>query len=117
MNLVPHIKSYNPLNCAIIAQVYSESQSSHLAIPTTRTQLYRALTHCILAGYIGSKETSYDTSSMLSEGLNNEDVEKFKMLAKFTITMVLRHKNRFSRMIPKICQGELHFSRRISLRD
>ena len=38
MFLVPHIKSmmYIPLNCAIIAQVYSESQSSrHLAIPRT----------------------------------------------------------------------------------
>ena len=38
---VPHIKSmmYIPLNCAIIAQVYYESQQSshHLAIPRTRT--------------------------------------------------------------------------------
>ena len=51
MFLVPHIKSmmYIPLNCAIIAQVYSESQSSHhLAIPRTRTQLYKALTHSLL---------------------------------------------------------------------
>ena len=49
MFLVPHIKSmmYIPLNCAIIAQVYYEfQQSSHyLAIPRTRTQLYKALTH------------------------------------------------------------------------
>ena len=51
MFLVPHIKSmmYIPLNCAIIAQVYSESQSSHhLAIPRTRTQLYKALAHSLL---------------------------------------------------------------------
>ena len=48
MFLVPHIKSmmYIPLNCAIIAQVYSESQSSHhLAIPRTRKQLYIQGTH------------------------------------------------------------------------
>ena len=42
MFLIPHIKSmmYIPLNCAIIAQVYYESQiSHHLTIPRTRTQL------------------------------------------------------------------------------
>ena len=41
MFIVPHIKSmmYIPLNCAIIAKVYSESQPSshHLSIPKTRT--------------------------------------------------------------------------------
>ncbi|CAI7989060.1 NACHT, LRR and PYD domains-containing protein 12, partial [Geodia barretti] len=52
---VPHIKSmmYIPLNCAIIAQVYYESQSSrHLAIPKTRTQLYKALTHSLIVRHI-----------------------------------------------------------------
>ena len=52
MFLVPHIKSmmYIPLNCTIIAQVYYESQQSshHPAIPRTRTQLYKALTHSLL---------------------------------------------------------------------
>ena len=84
---LPHIQSmmYVPLNCAIIAQVYYESQSSHhLAVPKTRTELYKALTHCILVRYIKSKkESSCDVVSMFPEGLNDEDFKKFKILAKF----------------------------------
>ena len=88
MFLVPHIKSmmYIPLNCAIIAQVYYESQQSshhHLAIPRTRTQLYKALTHSLLVRHMKMKESNHQYSSMLPEGLNKEDVEKFKVLAKF----------------------------------
>ena len=83
MFLVPHIKSmmYIPLNCAIIAQVYSESQSSHhLAIPRTRTQLYKALTHSLLVRHMKMKESNREYTSMLPEGLNKEE---FKVLAKF----------------------------------
>ena len=83
MFLVPHIKSmmYIPLNCAIIAQVYSESQSSHhLAIPRTRTQLYKALTHSLLVRHMKMKESNREYTSMLPEGLN-KDI--FKVLAKF----------------------------------
>ena len=84
---VPHIKSmmYIPLNCAIIAQVYYESQQSshHLAIPRTRTQLYRALTHSLLVRHMKSKEINCEYSCMLPEGLNKDDIEKFKVLAKF----------------------------------
>ena len=86
MFLVPHIKSmmYIPLNCAIIAQVYSESQSSHhLAIPRTRTQLYKALTHSLLVRHMKMKEGNREYISMLPEGLNKEDMDKFKVLAKF----------------------------------
>ena len=83
MFLVPHIKSmmYIPLNCAIVAQVYSESQSSHhLAIPRTRTQLYKALTHSLLVRHMKMKEGNREYTSMLPEGLNKEE---FKVLAKF----------------------------------
>ena len=86
MFLVPHIKSmmYIPLNCAIIAQVYSESQSSHhLAIPRTRTQLYKALTHSLLVRHMKMKEGNPEYTSMLPEGLNKEEIDKFKVLAKF----------------------------------
>ena len=87
MFLVPHIKSmmYIPLNCAIIAQVYYESQQSshHLAIPRTRTQLYKALTHSLLVRHMKMKESYREYSDMLPEGLNKEDIEKFKVLAKF----------------------------------
>ena len=86
MFLVPHIKSmmYIPLNCAIIAQVYYESQSSHhLAIPRTRTQLYKALTHSLLVRHMKMKESNSEYTSMLSEGLNEESIKKFKTLAKF----------------------------------
>ena len=87
MFLVPHIKSmmYIPLNCAIIAQVYYESQQSshHLAIPRTRTQLYKALTHCLLVRHMKMKESNHEYLCMLPEGLNKEDMEKFKVLAKF----------------------------------
>ena len=87
MFLVPHIKSmmYIPLNCAIIAQVYYESQQSchHLAIPRTRTQLYKSLTHSLLVRHMKVKESKREYSDMLPEGLNKEDMEKFKVLAKF----------------------------------
>ena len=59
MFLVPHVKSmmYIPLNCAIIAQVYYESQSSrYLTIPRTRTQLYKALTHSLLVRHMKMKK-------------------------------------------------------------
>ena len=86
MFLVPHIKSmmYIPLNCAIIAQVYYESQSSrHLAIPRTRTQLYKALTHSILVRHMKMKGANFEYTSMLPEGLNKRDIKNFKILAKF----------------------------------
>ena len=87
MFLVPHIKSmmYIPLNSAIIAQVYYESQHSshHLTMPRTRTQLYKALTHSLLVQHIKVKESNCQYSGMLPEGLNKEDMERFKVLAKF----------------------------------
>ena len=86
MFLVPHIKSmmYIPLNCAIIAQVYYESQSSHhLAIPRTRTQLYKALTHSLLVRHMKMKESNCEYTSMLPEGLDKENSKRFKTLAKF----------------------------------
>ena len=104
MFLVPHIKSmmYIPLNCAIIAKVYSESQSSHhLAIPRTRTQLYKALTHSLLVRHMKMKEGNREHStSMLPEGLNKEDMERFRVLAKFAFDSYhtgrpLKHVSRF----------------------
>ena len=87
MFFVPHIKSmmYIPLNCAIIAQVYYESQQSshHLAIPRTRTQLYKALTHSLLVRHMKMKESNCEYFDMLPNSLNEEDMEKFKVLAKF----------------------------------
>ncbi|CAI8025773.1 Protein NLRC5, partial [Geodia barretti] len=87
MFLVPHIKSmmYIPLNCAIIAQVYYESQSSRhlLAIPKTRTQLYQALTHSILVRHMRMKKPNHECTSMLPEGLNKRDKNKFRVLAQF----------------------------------
>ena len=86
MFLVPHVKSmmYIPLNCAIIAQVYYESQSSrYLTIPRTRTQLYKALTHSLLVRHIKMKNSDFEYESMLPEGLDKEHKERFKGLAKF----------------------------------
>ena len=90
MFLVPHIKSmmYIPLNCAIIAQVYSESQSSHhLAIPRTRTQLYKALAHSLLVRHMKMKEGNREYTSMLPEGLNKEDMERFRVLCVVTLPL------------------------------
>ena len=86
MFLVPHVKSmmYIPLNCAIIAQVYYESQSSrYVAIPRTRTQLYKALTHSLLVRHMKMKNSDFEYESMLPEGLDKEHKEMFKSLAKF----------------------------------
>ena len=114
MFLVPHIKSmmYTPLNCAIIAQVYYESQQSshHLVIPRTRTQLYKALTHSLLVRHMRMKESNREYSDMLPEGLNKEDMEKFKVLAKFAFDSYHKGKSKkvtfFKEDIP---EGLVHF--------
>ena len=83
---VPHIKSmmYIPLNCAIIAQVYYESQiNRQLAIPKTRTQLYKALTHSLLVRHKKLKDREFECYCNLPEGLNTEEMSMFKTLAKF----------------------------------
>ena len=113
MFLVPHIKSmmYIPLNCAIIAQVYSESQSSHhLAIPRTRTQLYKALAHSLLVRHIKMKEGNREYPSMLPEGLNKEYMERFRVLAKFAFDSYHKGESKkvtfFKEDIP---EGLVHF--------
>ena len=113
MFLVPHIKSimYIPLNCAIIAQVYYESQSSHhLAIPRTRTQLYKALTHSLLVRHMKMKEGNRECTSMLPEGLNKEEMDIFKVLAKFAFNAYHAYKSKkvtfFKEDIP---EGLVHF--------
>ena len=114
MFLVPHIKSmmYIPLNCAIIAQVYYESQQSshHLVLPRTKTQLYKALTHSLLIRHMKMKESNCEHSDMLPEGLNKEDMEKFKVLAKFAFDSYHTGKSKkvtfFKEDIP---EGLVHF--------
>ena len=113
MFLVPHIKSmmYIPLNCAIIAQVYSESQSSHhLAIPRTRTQLYKALAHSLLVRHMKMKEGNREYTSMLPEGLNKEDMKGFRVLAKFAFDSYHKGESKkvtfFKEDIP---EGLVHF--------
>ena len=113
MFLVPHIKSmmYIPLNCAIIAQVYYESQSSHhLAIPRTRTQLYKALTHSLLVRHIQMKETKCMYTSLLPEGLDGDNIKTFKTLAKFAFDTYHKGKSRkvtfFKEDVP---EGFVHF--------
>ena len=114
MFLVPHIKSmmYIPLNCAIIAQVYYESQQSshHLAIPRTRTQLYKALTHSLLVRHMKMKESNCEYSDVLPEGLNKEDMEKFKVLTKFAFDSYHKGESKkvtfFKEDIP---EGLVHF--------
>ena len=113
MFLVPHIKSmmYIPLNCAIIAQVYYESQSSHhLAIPKTRTQLYKALTNSLLVRHMKMKEGNHEYTSMLPEGLDDAHMEKFKILARFAFDTYHKDEARkvtfFTEDIP---EGLVHF--------
>ena len=108
MFLVPHIKSmmYIPLNCAIIAQVYYESQSSHhLAIPKTKTQLYKALTHSLLVRHMKMKKTVCEYTSTFPEDLDKENMKQFKKLAKFAFETYhkgqLRKVNFYKGDIPK----------------
>ena len=113
MFLVPHIKSmmYIPLNCAIIAQVYYESQSSrNLTIPRTRTQLYKALSNSLLVRYMKMKNSDFECSSVLPEGLDEEDFDTFKILAKFAFDSYHKGESRkvtfFKEDIP---EGLVHF--------
>ena len=92
---VPHIKAmmYIPLNCAIIAKVYSESQqNSSLAIPRTRTQLYQALVHSFLVRYMRGKDITL-SSTLLPEGLPEQEMGMFRTLAKFAFDSY--HKDEF----------------------
>ena len=113
MFLVPHIKSmmYIPLNCAIIAQVYYESQSSHhLAIPRTRTQLYKALTNSLLIRHMRAKENNQEAMAMLPEGLDDDNMERFKVLAKFAFDSYHEDKSRkFTFFKEDIPEGLIHF--------
>ena len=113
MFLVPHIKSmmYIPLNCAIIAQVYYESQSSHqLAIPRTRTQLYKALTHSLLVRHMKMKESNCEYMSLLPEGLDEEHNRHFKTLAKFAFDTYNKGKSRkVTFFIEDIPEGLVHY--------
>ena len=113
MFLVPHIKSmmYIPLNCAIIAQVYYESQSSrNLTIPRTRTQLYKALTNSLLVRHLKMKNSDFEPSSMLPEGLDKENFQMFQTLAKFAFDSYHKGEARkvtfFKEDIP---EGLVHF--------
>ena len=113
MFLVPHVKSmmYIPLNCAIIAQVYYESQSSrYVAIPRTRTQLYKALTHSLLVRHMKMKNSDFEYESMLPEGLDKEHKVMFKALAKFAFDSYHKGMRRkvtfFKEDIP---EGLVHF--------
>ena len=110
---VPHIKSmmYIPLNCAIIAQVYYESQKScQLTIPKTKTQLYNALTHSLLVRHMKMKEEYHESMSVLPEGLKQNDREMFNTLAKFAFSSyhegVSKKVTFFKEDIPK---GLVHF--------
>ena len=113
MFLVPHIKSmmYIPLNCAIIAQVYYESQSSHhLAIPRTRTQVYKALTHSFLFRHIKMKKCDCEYLSMLPEGLDQGNIKKFKTLAKFAFNSYHKGESRMVTFFKEdIPEGLVHF--------
>ena len=113
MFLVPHIKSmmYIPLNCAIIAQVYYESQSSrNLTIPRTITQLYKALSNSLLVRHMKMKNSDFECSSVLPEGLDKEDFDTFKILAKFAFDSYHKGESRkvtfFKEDIP---EGLVHF--------
>ena len=113
MFLVPHIKSmmYIPLNCAIIAQVYYESQSSrNLTIPRTRTQLYKALSNSLLVRHLKMKNSDFECSSVLPKGLDKENFDMFKILAKFAFDSYHKGESRkvtfFKEDIP---EGLVHF--------
>ena len=45
---------YNPLNCAIVVEVYRETSESGKPIPHTQTQLYTELTLCLLSRYLSA---------------------------------------------------------------
>ena len=45
---------YNPLNCAIVVEVYRETSELGKPIPHTQTQLYTELTLCLLSRYLSA---------------------------------------------------------------
>ena len=113
MFVIPHIKSmmYIPLNCAIIAQVYYESQRSrHLAIPSARTELYKTLTHSLLVRHMKINGTYCESIPTLPEGLDEQNIKNFKILAKFAFDSYHQGKSRkvtfFKEDIP---EGLVHF--------
>ena len=112
---IPHMKSmmYVPLNCAIIAQVYVESQGNrNLAIPRTKTQLYQALTHSLITRYMKSKENDIDTctcTSTMPEGLPEEEMAKFKILAKFAFDSYHSEEKKVTFFEEDVPGGLVHF--------
>ena len=48
---------YNPLNCAIVVEVYQETYESGKPVPHTQTQLYTELTLCLLSRHLRATGT------------------------------------------------------------
>ena len=46
--------TYNPVNCAMVVEVYRETSESGKPIPHTQTQLYTELTLCLLSRYMSA---------------------------------------------------------------
>ena len=53
-NPVVKAMMYNPLNCAIVVEVYQEASESGKPIPHTQTQLYTELTLCLLSRHLSA---------------------------------------------------------------
>ena len=56
LSAYPVVKAmmYNPLNCAIVVEVYLETSESGKPIPHTQTQLYTELTLCLLSRHLSA---------------------------------------------------------------
>lgn len=52
---------HNPLNCAIIVNVYKNTVSSERPIPQTLTQLYTELTLCLISRYLSAAKDPFAT--------------------------------------------------------
>ena len=46
---------YNPLNCAIVVNVYLHTSQSGRPVPRTQTQLYTELTLCLVSRYLNAQ--------------------------------------------------------------
>lgn len=69
LSVNPAVKGmmYNPLNCAIVVEVYRETSESGKPVPHTQTQLYTVLTECLLSRYLsatGKSELSCSLSDL-----------------------------------------------------
>ena len=105
LRLHPHIHTMmcNPLNCAIVVDVYQNTKGSDV-IPTTQTELYSTVTHMLVVRHLSKKEDQcelYKSVKQLSD-LPKEPHRQLLKICKFAYRNIVENQLVFEKIPAKI---------------